>query len=236
MARGRKLAQGVKLPTGQIQPAPTTLPEPPKWEVGTLHLQQLVARMRENYIALAQETRRLLKPYAKVFVDGPSFFIGNQSGHKERWRRMAPADRSASLKAMRDARDKKYPREPVAERFAKFCEPEPNSGCWLWTGTRSRLGYGQFGTRYAKGLHTPIAHRVSYLLNVGPITEGTELHHVCQNRCCVNPQHLRPVSHAENMALSKPALSPYCFRGHLLRHRPNGKGRVCDECRKLRSK
>lgn len=44
-----------------------------------------------------------------------------------------------------------------------------------------------------------MAHRVAYELWVGPIPEGMELDHRCKVRACINPAHLEPVTHAENM-------------------------------------
>lgn len=43
-----------------------------------------------------------------------------------------------------------------------------------------------------------MAHRVAYELVVGPIPEGLEIDHLCRTRSCVRPDHLDPVTHAEN--------------------------------------
>lgn len=73
--------------------------------------------------------------------------------------------------------------------------PEPNSGCWLWTG-KLRRGYGVA----CVGMHEQPAHRLSYELFVGKIPDGLVLDHLCRLPCCVNPQHLEPVTIAENVA------------------------------------
>ncbi len=66
-------------------------------------------------------------------------------------------------------------------------------GCWLWmTGVSS--GYGHFEW---KGKHN-VAHRLVYELLVGSIPRP-ELHHLCGQKICVNPLHLLPVTHKENM-------------------------------------
>jgi hypothetical protein len=71
---------------------------------------------------------------------------------------------------------------------------EDESGCWLWTGCVDRIGYG---TVWWNG--TQRAHRAVYLLSGRTIPEGTELDHLCNRRHCVNPDHLEPVTHSENV-------------------------------------
>ena len=68
-------------------------------------------------------------------------------------------------------------------RLDKFVSPEPNTGCYLWTGALSTDGYGQF---WANG-RLRNAHIVSYELVKGPVPDGKELDHLCRMRCCVNP-------------------------------------------------
>jgi len=71
-------------------------------------------------------------------------------------------------------------------------------GCWLWRGTLSR-GYG----RVKVGGRDRGTHCVVYEMLIGPIPDGLELDHVCDRKNCVNPAHLDPVSHAENIRRSK---------------------------------
>lgn len=61
--------------------------------------------------------------------------------------------------------------------------------CLLWTGARSRLGYGRFtvdGSRKAVE-----AHRAAWEIFVGPLPKGVQVRRVCGNRDCVGPEHLR---------------------------------------------
>ena len=83
------------------------------------------------------------------------------------------------------------------ERFSLKFEPEPMSGCWLWTASirDSCLGYGCASYRG----RTCSAHRLSYEHWRGAIPAGLHLDHLCRVRCCVNPWHLRVVTNRENL-------------------------------------
>jgi hypothetical protein len=111
-------------------------------------------------------------------------------------------------------------------------------GCWEWTGATG--GSRRYGCISVKGV-TRRAHRVAYELLAGPIPDGLELDHLCRNRLCVNPEHLEPVTHRENVLRgdAPPAANvskTHCPRGHELtpentytrRGRPGG--RECRAC------
>ena len=87
----------------------------------------------------------------------------------------------------------------IARFYAKIRKLE--SVCWLWTGTTNR-GYGYFKIgipKMPKTLKTLTTHRLAYMLWKGPIPEGVDLDHLCRLHGCVNPDHLDPVTHRENV-------------------------------------
>lgn len=85
--------------------------------------------------------------------------------------------------------------EAPFKRFHRLFEVQPN-GCWEWLSITGSSGYGNFKA-FGKMVS---AHRFAYELYKGPIPEGKEILHSCDNRICVNPDHLRIGSHTENMA------------------------------------
>lgn len=79
--------------------------------------------------------------------------------------------------------------KPAIDRFNKYVSPEPNSGCWLWTGGATSFGYGRFTRGRATEGRTD-AHRYAYEYFVGQIPTGMEVCHRCDTPACVNPEHL----------------------------------------------
>lgn len=118
--------------------------------------------------------------------------------------------------------------------------PDPNSGCWLWTGTLAGGGYGSMRVGNTKiGRSKVQAHRFSYLLHKGKIPGDLPLDHLCRVRSCCNPDHLEPVTIRENIlrgvSLSaKRAKQTHCKNGHPFTEentRKSQKGeRVCKTC------
>jgi hypothetical protein len=121
------------------------------------------------------------------------------------------------------------------------CEPEPNSGCWLWTAGLNGEGYGAINVA---GQIRP-AHRVAYELFRGPIPEGLTLDHLCRVRCCVNPDHLEPVTRKENTlrgigASAVHARKTHCKHGHAFTpdnvYVRRGNTRDCRTCHRARER
>jgi hypothetical protein len=85
------------------------------------------------------------------------------------------------------------------ERF--WAKVRKSSGCWEWTGSTFKRGYGQLKVRCSDGLrvHLP-AHRLSWELHFGPVPDGMFVCHHCDNPPCTNPEHLFLGTHGDNMA------------------------------------
>ena len=89
----------------------------------------------------------------------------------------------------------------IGKRFLRKCGPKLESGCIPWTGAVGG-GIGPRHTKYGQ-IHvngkTVYAHRVAYELQYGPITDDQHVRHKCDNRICVNWEHLELGTREDNM-------------------------------------
>jgi hypothetical protein len=80
---------------------------------------------------------------------------------------------------------------PLQERFELFREVDGSTGCWNWTGPKTKDGYGQ--------TLRSLVHRLSFQHHVGPIDAGNRVCHSCDNPSCFNPAHLFQAPQSVNM-------------------------------------
>ena len=88
-------------------------------------------------------------------------------------------------------------RSSVEERFELQHEIRQGSDCWWWIGAKSSNGYGRFSVNGQMAL----AHRWAYEHRISPIPDGLVIDHLCQNRACVNHDHLQAITGALNIIL-----------------------------------
>lgn len=118
----------------------------------------------------------------------------------------------------------------TSERF--WAKVEKTDTCWLWASYIKPNGYATF---WEPAVQSKVyVHRWVYEQEVGPIPEGLEIDHLCSVRHCVNPDHLEPVTHHENMLrgdtiAARNARKTQCPRGHALVVEYD-RGRRCIEC------
>lgn len=134
--------------------------------------------------------------------------------------------------------------ETLSERFEAMLDRDAPNGCWVWLGSRGRLGYGV--TPKMGEVKSAIAHR-AYLQLLGyEVPDGMHVDHLCRNPPCCNPEHLEVVTPRENIlrgvgASATNAAKTHCVNGHEFTEentylRPDNGGRQCRTCNHERSK
>lgn len=133
-------------------------------------------------------------------------------------------------------------RTTITRIFSKIVI-DNSSGCWNWTAAVNTYGYGQIWYLGRDAL----SHRLLYAWLVEPLQRGhgsdvPQIDHICNNRRCCNPAHLRVVTAQFNVTRTPLSVSgrhfnkTHCKRGHLLpteRNRSDGRGRTCLICREI---
>jgi len=133
-------------------------------------------------------------------------------------------------------------RSTVFRRFLDRAERVP-SGCWEWLASKDKGGYG----RYHVG-NFLTAHRFSYWAFIGDIPTGMFVLHQCDNRGCVNPDHLligTQKDNAQDMINKGRGFNQkktHCKYGHKFtkentqrRNDSRNNSRVCAECHRVDS-
>jgi hypothetical protein len=150
---------------------------------------------------------------------------GMCSMHYQRWKKYGSTDLP--------------PRPSLTERLVARFRVGFGDLCWPWTGKAEARGYGTL----LVGGRALAAHRLVYELFLGPVPEGLELDHLCRNPNCVRPDHLEPVTHAENTRRGRGGWNSlektHCPKGHeyatgntyMVRGKNGNPYRVCRQCK-----
>ena len=125
------------------------------------------------------------------------------------------------------------------QRFMNSVKVVSNK-CWIWTGNIRSYRYGVF---WLNGKRV-VAHRLMHEWLVGPIPDKYSVHHICENKLCVNPEHLRAMSESEHYHVHPSRQTQkkktHCPKGHpysgdnlvVRQGKKGGEARICRTCRR----
>lgn len=143
--------------------------------------------------------------------DRPSRSNGMCTTHVSRKRRGHPMDAPVVSPGQE---------RPLSVRFWDKFSEHPDTGCWVWSGHVAQNGYGKLRDN-GKQVY---AHRFSWSLRHGEIESDIVIDHLCYNTRCVNPDHMRACTSAENTQ-NMDGLRADNTTGHrnVYLHKPSGK-------------
>ena len=131
---------------------------------------------------------------------------------------------------------------PVESRIR--LRSQPDGECMIYMGQRTDDGYGIVRVDRKHQM----VHKVMWEAENGPVPDGLQLDHKCNNEPCWNLEHIRPLTPRENVLrssspASKNAKKTHCVNGHelagdnlrLYRNKIRGVERVCRQCKRDRN-
>lgn len=126
--------------------------------------------------------------------------------------------------------------EGESRRF--WSKVEKTDDCWNWISAITKNGYALFMLRG----RSVYSHRVSFLESHGSVSDTLVIDHLCRNRKCVNPSHMREITRGENVRIGRfvQREKTHCDHGHPLSGdnvaRRGRNMRVCKLCHSRRNK
>lgn len=111
-------------------------------------------------------------------------------------------------------------RKPEPERF--WPKVRKTATCWVWTANTTQ-GYGRFMSWRAGRWQNTYAHIWAWEDANGPVPEDMEIDHLCSNKRCVRPSHLKLATPSENKQRWAAEERTHCLNHHPLpQSRPAG--------------